>query len=306
MKPKRDPNPGAPENPLPKNPPASDEPNEVIDAARDLGREQKWGEAAQVLAPLIESLPGAVELWLQLAQWQQLAGDVRAAQSTLRRAIEKNSEHAALTLALWHALAQHLFEAQEWAQAAQAATKALSLARRLFPRLGRSVPSLALARGEWARGGELRAEQLREHELLEMLATSRAHEGKFEAAGQAMRELLALSPRDPLHRMRLASLLQSHGALGEAAREFERVMEMVPETFFASDAEAALDVLDKAQIQQILTRASEERDFGHRLERDMDSTLIVHAFHLSEGGRESLRQMIDDGRPDLSSAPRVH
>ncbi len=289
--------------------PAFVEASTAIARARALGEAEQWSRACEALRPLAESVPGAVDLWLQIAQWERQGSGAGDAQATLRHAIELNSGRLSNLAALWHALAGHLFESQEWSQAAQAAQAGLDASRELAravknPRSA-EAEGVSLNPGDWARGGELKAVRLREHELLEMLATSRAHEGRFEAAGQAMRGLLSLSPRDPLHRMRLASLLQSHGALGEASREFERVLEMVPNSFFARDAEAALELLDKAQIQQILTRAGEQRDFGLRLERDMDDTLDTHAFYLSESGRESLRQMIDDGRPDLSRAPRV-
>jgi tetratricopeptide (TPR) repeat protein len=270
---------------------------EVMQRARDLGQAERWAEAAALLLPLAEALPGAVELWLQAAQWQQAAGDSVAAHATLRHAIAVNAGRHAISFALWHALARHLFEAQDWAGATNACQAALALAPR---RAAKSLFDSDVSPGESGAG------RLREHELLEMLATTLAHQGQFEAAVEAMRALLALSPRDPLHRMRLASLLQTGGALGEAAREFERVGELAPGTFFAQDAESSLEVLDRAQIQQILLRAGEEGDFGLRLERDMEETLWNHAFHLSESGRESLRQIIDDGRPDLSRAPRLH
>ncbi len=294
----------------PESGPAFVEASQAVAQSRALGEAQQWSQACHALRPLAESVPGAADLWLQIAQWERLDDRAGDAQATLKHAIELNSGRLSNLATLWHALASHLFESQEWSEAAAAALAGLDASRELA-RSAKETQSLeaegrTFGPGDWARGGELNSARLREHELLEMLATSRAHEGRFEDAGQAMRGLLLLSPRDPLHRMRLASLLQSYGALGEASREFERVMESTPGTFFARDAEAALEMLDKAQIQQILTRAGEQRDFGLRLERDMEETLDIHAFYLSESGRESLRQMIDDGRPDLSRAPRMH
>lgn len=291
----------------------------AVARSRALASKQKWAGACRALRPLAEEVPGAVDLWLQIARWELADGRGEDASATLRQAIELNEARADNLAALWHALTEHLFEAQQWAQASEAAVQGVQASRSLARQNSRKQQEPAaksLAAQAWERAsasesqaerghGELRARSLREHELLEMLATARAHEGRFEEAGDAMRSLLNLSPRDPLHRMRLASLLQSHGALGEASREFERVLESVPGTFFAQDAEAALDMLDKAQIQQILMRAGEQRSFGLRLERDLEGTLETHSFYLSESGRESLRQMIDDGRPDLSRPPRV-
>ena len=107
--------------------------------------------------------------------------------------------------------------------------------------------------------------------------------------------------------MRLASLLQAEGKNGEAVREFERVLAMAPNSMFGTDAEAAIEALDRAQIQQILLRAGEQRIFGLYLERDMDTTLDENAFYLSENGRETLRQMVWDGGLDEAPAPpRMH
>lgn len=268
--------------------------------ARSLAAQQDWAGAAEAMRLVAERTPGDVNAWLQIAAWEQAAGHAEEALATLRRAIELNENRVDVLPALWLALVEHLCQAQQWDEAALSALQGVEAAR-AAARAGREPGALA------EQGGLAREpHRLREHELLELLATARAHQGRFEEAGEAMRALLALSPRDPLHRMRLASLLQSHGALGEAAHEFERVLELAPNTFFARDAEVGLDLLDKAQIQQILTRAAEQRSFGLRLERDLDTTLAMHSFYLSESGRESLRQMIDDGRPDLSGAPRMH
>jgi hypothetical protein len=44
-----------------------------------------------------------------------------------------------------------------------------------------------------------------------------------------MQELLQMSPRDPLHRLRYATLLQLQGRSGDALREFQLVLQLYPD-----------------------------------------------------------------------------
>ena len=256
--------------------------NEILDVARELAERDEWALAAQMLRPIAESAPDALELWLQIAQWETRDARPKDAQNTLRHALECNDQiqDEARALPLWKALAENSYESQQWAQTREVCEHILEIV------------------SDSARGL---------HNVRDMLATSLAHEGEFEAAIDEVRRVLMLSPRDPLHRMRLASLLQAQGQSGEAVREFERVLIMAPDSMFASDAETAIEALDRAQIQQILLRAGEQRIFGLYLERDMDSTLDENAFYLSESGRETLRQMVWDGSSDdTPTPPRMH
>ena len=234
-------------------------------AARALAENEDWDAAAQTLRPLAEVAPGAIELWLQIALWQQRDGHHDVASQTLRHALQLNAEREAQhVLPLWQALGDLHFETQDWAACIDACRAVLKIAPRA-------------------------------HWTWEMLAASLAHESRFDEAIEAVQRVLILSPRDPLHRMRLGSLLQAQGKSGEAVREFEIVLATAPDTSFAQDAEAAIEALDRAQIQQVLLRAGEQRAFGLHLERDLDGTLDDNAFYLSENGRETLRQMVWDG-----------
>ena len=124
---------------------------------------------------------------------------------------------------------------------------------------------------------------------------------------EAMARLLLISPRDPLHRLKLATLLQLQGQLGASSREFQRVLETHGDFPFAADAADAVEALDRLQTQQILMMAAEQNHFRLKLERQFDTALAEGGFHLSEAGRESLRHMVADLLPnDPSPAPRVH
>jgi tetratricopeptide (TPR) repeat protein len=270
-------------------PDVSERIEETIELARELGGREQWTAACEVLRPLAQAALGASELWLQIAQWEKLDGRLSDAQATLRHALQLNAGRDEVCVTLWQGLVEATAEASEWSGCIEACGEALKVSRRLR----------AASRQREAYDG-------RDHRILEIMATACAHEGRYDEAVAVVRELLKASPRDPLHRMRLGSLLQASGRIGDASREFELVTHLAPGTAFGNDAETALDLLEKSQIQQILMRAGEERAFGWHLERDLEGALADHAFYLSDSGMETLRQMIEDGRPSLSTAPRVH
>ena len=150
----------------------------------------------------------------------------------------------------------------------------------------------------------------RHHFAQESLATSLMQLGHIEEATNATARLVELSPRDPFHRLRFATLLQMHGKNGDSTREFERVALMYPNEPFSGDARDAVDNLDRLQTSQIFLLAAEQPEFRWLLERDPVAALEENGFYLSENGLESLKQMIpgyDEDEPlDPPKAPRMH
>ena len=147
----------------------------------------------------------------------------------------------------------------------------------------------------------------RHHFAQETLATALLQIGDTKAATGAVKRLLELSPRDPMHRLRYATMLQMQDQFGEAAREFERITLMYPDAPFAPDALEAIENLDRMQTSQILMMAAEHDEFRWKLERHMTELLEDNGFYLSENGAESLRQMIPNSEIEVETrAPKVH
>jgi hypothetical protein len=94
------------------------------------------------------------------------------------------------------------------------------------------------------------------------------------------------------------------GKLGEASREFQRVLELYPGMPFTTDAAEAVEALDHLQTQQILMMASEQNAFRLNLERHFDAALADGGFYLSDNGRESLRHMVADVNFEASAPPQ--
>ena len=250
-------------------------------AQEAIAREAR-NEAANALRHAAEIEPHNVERWLQISRWQREDSDIAAAQSTLQSAIAANTTEDAAALSrlvtLWLALAELQLQTQDWEGCIASCRTVLEM-------------------------------QPREHFALEMLATTLLHQGDIPASMQVVEQLLRISPRDPLHRMRFATLLQVQGQIADALREWETVLAMYPAAPFVAEAEEAIEMLDRAQIHHVLLRAAEERTFAWELQRDIETTLDDNNFYLSEGGMETLRQLIWDGRLDdtlRSDTPRLH
>ena len=147
----------------------------------------------------------------------------------------------------------------------------------------------------------------RHHFAQETLATALLQLGDTGAALDVVGRLLELSPRDPLHRLRYATLLQMEARFGAALREFERITLMYPDAPWSADARDAVENLDRLQTSQILTMAAEHDEFRWKLERDMAPFLEANGFYLSENGAESLRQMIPNSELEVEPrAPHSH
>ena len=147
----------------------------------------------------------------------------------------------------------------------------------------------------------------RHHFAQETLATALLQIGETAAAVAAVKRLLEISPRDPMHRLRYATMLQMQDQFGLAAREFERIALMYPDSPFVPDALEAIENLDRMQTSQILMMAAEHDEFRWKLERDMTELLEEQDFYLSENAAESLRQMIPNSEIETEvRAPKVH
>ncbi len=150
----------------------------------------------------------------------------------------------------------------------------------------------------------------RHHFAQESLATALMQLGQVEEATHAVARLVELSPRDPFHRLRYATLLQMRGKHGESLREFERVALMYPDEPFSGDARDAVENLDRLQTSQIFLLAAEQLPFRWALERDPVVALEENGFYLSEQGLDSLKQMIpgfdEDAPVETPSAPKMH
>lgn len=217
--------------------------------------------------------PQNVARWLEVA-YRQHEEKLDAA-APLREAIELNAENDIARAALWSSLAELLGDSQNWDACVAACDEALKI-------------------------------HSTHHQALEMRAAALLHSGNVAEAAATLQRLLRVSPRDPLHRLKFATLLQLQDETALAAREFERVLLAHPDAPFSEEAHAALELLDNLQGHTILARASGDLDFRRAVDENFDAALESGGFYLSENARESLRQTLADGRVKTDAPVRIH
>ncbi|MDQ3815708.1 MAG: tetratricopeptide repeat protein [Armatimonadota bacterium] len=280
-----------------------------------LAAHRKWGAAARMMTRVAKTEPHITSRWIQIAYWHRRDHNLKAAIRTLQTALRLNLQLNVQTGADPFAELKKKSasgKARPGRQIDEACITGHASAEDLIE-LWEALSEAQLEAQDWpgciATCQTLLQHAPHHHFGQEILATAFLQTGEIDKAVEVMRHLLQLSPRDPLHRLKLATLLQLRGNFGEALREFQRVVETHPDLLFVEEAHEAIEALDRMQTQQILLRAAEEHAFRLHLQQDFDATLEDGGFYLSEAGRESLRHMLWDGRADDTNSippPRVH
>ena len=117
-------------------------------------------------------------------------------------------------------------------------------------------------------------------------------------------DLIRLDPNDPMHHFKKALLCQHQTEVKLAVDEFERVVEMAPETELAESAREHLDVLDSYQLESIMALAMEDVVFRAKLIRDPNETAQERGYFLSYVGRDALQEMATQELPDFETGLR--
>lgn len=244
------------------------------DAVRRLIAKQEWSRAAKAQLVIARAKPTDVESWAEAVRLRRAAREDEPAvweeAAKLLVGDVRNSAELIACIAQWHG------EASRWDECIAACDEVL----RKFPK---------------------------HHGALEMRSAALLHSGDIAGATESLRTLLRLSPRDPLHRLKYATLLQLQNETAAALQEYERVLAAHPDAPFADEARNAVELLDNMQMQQVMMRASEDLGFRREIQNSLDEALRGSGFYLSDGARETLRQNLSDGRPETAAAPpRVH
>jgi len=244
------------------------------EAVRRLINKKEWSRAAKAQLTIARALPTDIESWAETVRLRRAAREdeepVWSEAATVLADNPKNIAELLACIAQWHG------EASRWEECVSACDAVL-----------RNNP--------------------RHHAALEMKSAALLHSGDIEGATQSLQSLIRLSPRDPLHRLKYATLLQLQNETPAALREYERVLAAHPNAPFAEEARNAVELLDGLQMQQVMMRASEDLAFRREIQNSLDDALRSSGFYISDGARETLRQNLSDGRPKAPlSPPRVH
>jgi len=122
--------------------------------------------------------------------------------------------------------------------------------------------------------------------------------GFIDKALRATEDLIRLDPTSPHHHFKKAVLLQQKGEIAPAMTSFLRVLEMEFDSEVAFEAKDAIDLLDRYQLKQILSIASDDSVFRAKLRLDPVSAFMERGFVLSTNGISILNQL------DINSVPK--
>ncbi len=115
--------------------------------------------------------------------------------------------------------------------------------------------------------------------------------GDLPAAMRMVNDLIRLDPSDAAHRLKKALLCQHQNEFELSVEEYERVIEMAPDTETAETARQQLDQIDGCQIQSIFALSAEDPLFRTKILHDVNQALRERGFHLSELGRLRLLEV---------------
>jgi tetratricopeptide (TPR) repeat protein len=233
-------------------------------ATRAVRRAEQQAELGQI-PEAIQSLEKALQFgadrydcYLRIAKLHQTCGRWLEAVSAAQRAIAEHPDR----LSAHEAVIALFLESRDYARAVSA-----SLA--MLKRFPRHVPAR------------------------DALGAAYIGLGDMEAAMRVAGDLIRIDPTDPTHRFKKAILCQHQGELRMAIEEFQRVVDMAPDTDLAQSAREQLDLLDLHQLRGILLLASEDTVFRGKLVRDSELAIAERGFCLSEVGRQRLDELAD-------------
>jgi tetratricopeptide (TPR) repeat protein len=118
-------------------------------------------------------------------------------------------------------------------------------------------------------------------------------QGDTAAAIRVANELIRIDPTSPSHRFTKAHLAQHLDDIPTAVEEFQRVVEIAPDSELAENATEQLQTLDAHQIHQVMTLAVEDSLFRCKLLRDCEDAVLERGFSLSEFGKQILHEAVD-------------
>lgn len=150
--------------------------------------------AANALKEAARHAPGSAEIWSNLAATELALGRVQDAESSARKAVAADAQHAPG----WYNLAQTLAPQSRTLEALDAATRAAAIA-----------PAQAQYAG--------------------FRAQLEAAIGGADKAQATLESALMRSPTNPALRFQLAALLETGGALAQAADAYEQVTRLEPQ-----------------------------------------------------------------------------
>ncbi|MGC8783842.1 MAG: tetratricopeptide repeat protein [Armatimonadota bacterium] len=122
-----------------------------------------------------------------------------------------------------------------------------------------------------------------------LLVAAHLEKGDWESALRVLDELIALAPNEPIYHFNQAQVFQELGQWGLALIAYDRVVEIGTDRELAERALEAMAILDRIQMDHILTLVLEDPQFRQQIQEDIEGALIDRQFALSRPGMTALR-----------------
>jgi len=140
-----------------------------------------------------------------------------------------------------------------------------------------------------------------------LLVAAHLEKGDWESALRVLDELIALAPNEPMYHFHQAQVFQEMGQWGLALIAYDRVREIGTDQELAERAAEAIAMLDRIQIEQILTLVFDDPQFRRQIQQHLEEALIDRQFALSRTGMFALRTILSQAnQDDLSWKPVLY
>jgi tetratricopeptide (TPR) repeat protein len=242
------------------------------------------------MRPTVRSAGQAEEVRGLLRQAQELAqqGDYTAALAMIQRAMQSGADE--------YICYMHI-AALEWQRhRTDAAMLALQQAIELQPHrtdAREKMAELYLEAGDVDAAIEQASQVLRRDPdnvtVRPLLVAAHLEKGDWESALRVLDELIARAPNEPIYHFHQAQVFQELGQWGLALIAYNRVVEIGTDNELAERATEAIAMLDRIQMDNIVTLALEDPQFRWQLQEDLEAALIDRQFALSRTGLTALR-----------------
>lgn len=243
-----------------------------------------------------------------LRQAQELAqqGDYTAALATIERAMQRGADKYTCYL--------HIAALERQRHRADAAMLALQHAIELQPHrpdAREKMAELYLEAGQVDAAMEQAEHVLRSDPdnitIRPLLVAAHLEKGDWESALRVLDDLIVRAPTEPIYHFHQAQLFQELGQWGLALIAYDRVVELGTDRELVERALEAMAMLDRIQIEHILTLALEDPQFRRAILEDVEGALIDRQFALSRPGMTALRVLLHQLQErDLPCKPTLY
>ena len=135
----------------------------------------------------------------------------------------------------------------------------------------------------------------------DLLSTAYLHRGQYEKALRLSDEMIRLDPCEPAHHFKRGVVLQQLGILSGACQAFLRALEIAEEGEMSEACLAAIDLLERYQIRQIVLLATEDVLFRLQVIHDPAEAVLGRGYYLSDSALGALSSQLRN--VPMESAP---